>query len=180
MHAPRLVTATLVASGLSLLGAAPAQAGQVNRPVFREAFDDVACDIAVHVDVFAANPIVETGRLTDAGYPDSVDTGHLQVRLTNPTNGHWMEDDFSGPAMVVSAVVNPDGSQSKRVVFDGTKRVFKAWDGTVVADRGRLVVDYVISADDEIVSRTLVSQVGDFPIASGDVGFCDFAQEHLA
>jgi hypothetical protein len=48
-----------------------------------------------------------------------------------------------------------------------------------LTDRGRLVVDYVIQ-DDEVLSRTTVSQVGDFPIASGAVGFCDFVSAHLS
>ena len=56
--------------------------------------------------------------------------------------------------------MNSDGTVSKRVIFSGTKRIFTAWD--------------------EILSRTEVSRVGDFPIASGVVGFCDFAGEHLA
>jgi hypothetical protein len=108
-----------------------------------------------------------------------VDTGHLMVRFTNSANGHWMEDDFSGPAKVISVVANQDGTVSKRVVFSGTKRIFKSWDGAVVADRGRLVVDYVI-LDDEVVSRKTVSMVGDFPIATGAVNFCGFATQHLS
>jgi hypothetical protein len=169
-------------AGFVLLGvvvAAPAQAGLVRAPVFRESFDDDICGIAAHVEIRAANPIVETGRYTEAGDAVSVDTGHLQVRFTNAANGHWTEDDFSGPAHVVAVRVNADGSLSKRVVFDGTKRLFRAWDGATVADRGRLVVDYLI-LHDEILSRTVVSQVGDFPIASGAVGFCAFHGEHLA
>jgi hypothetical protein len=86
-----------------------------------------------------------------------------------------MEDGFSVPASVVSSVLNRTG----RSASGGTKRGFSAWDGARVVDRGRLVVDYVIR-DDEVLSRTTVSQVGDFPIASGAVGFCDFAGAHLS
>lgn len=179
MKARQLLTTSGMALVLSFGVAPPAHATLVNQPTYRDSFDDSVCDIAVHVDVFAANPVVETGRLTQSGEPVSVDTGHLRVRFTNPVNGHWTEDDFSGPARVVSIVVNADGTISKRVIFSGTKRLFKAWDGAVVADRGRLVVDYVI-ADDEILSRTEVSRVGDFPIASGVVDFCDFMTMHLA
>lgn len=45
--------------------------------------------------------------------------------------------------------------------------------------RSRLVVDYVIRGD-EILSRTEVSRIGDFPIASRQVGFCDFMDAHLS
>jgi len=175
----RIMTSAAAVLALSVVSVAPAGAGLVNPPKYRDAFDDDICGIAAHVVISADNPIVDTGRLTASGEPASVDTGHLDVRFTNIENGHWMEDDFSGPARVVSNVVNTDGTVSKRVIFSGTKRIFTAWDGAVVADRGRLVVDYLIK-DDEILSRTEVSRVGDFPIASGAVGFCDFAGEHLA
>jgi hypothetical protein len=164
---------------LGIAGAAPAQATLVRPPKYRDAFDDNVCGIEAHVVIRADNPVIETGRLNAIGEPVTVDTGHLVVHFTNVANGHWTEDDFSGPARVIAVSANPDGSLNKRVVFDGTKRIFKAWDGAVVADRGHLVVDYVV-LDDEVVSRTTVTQVGDFPIASGAVGFCDFMGAHLS
>lgn len=179
MRSARLLTAVMVSIGISLIGAAPAQATLVNPPKYRNSFNDTVCGIDSHVDIKADNPIILTGRSTASGEPQSIDTGHLMIRFTNLANGHWMEDDFSGPAKVVSSVINADGTESRRVIFSGIKHEFIAWDGTVVADRGRLVVDYVIQGD-QILSRTLVSQVGDFPIASGVVGFCDFATAHLA
>lgn len=179
MHTVRLLTTVTLSAVVSLAGAAPAFATLVNPPKYRDAFDDSVCGISAHVVIKADNPIIETGRLAADGTPLSVDSGHLMVRFTNVANGHWMEDNFSGPAKVISSVVNADGTVSKRVVFSGTKREFLAWDGAQAIDRGRLVVDYVIQ-DDEVLSRTTVSQVGDFPIASGAVGFCDFATAHLS
>ena len=170
----------LVLTGALAWGATPpAGATLVNGPGYHEAFDDQVCGIAAHVTVDANNPVVLTGKTLANGDQASVDTGHLLVRFTNPADSHWVIDEFSGPAKVIAATVNTDGSTSKRVVFSGTKREFRAWDGAVVADRGRLVVDYVI-LNDRIVSRTLVSQVGDFPIASGAVGFCEFVGARLA
>jgi len=177
----RLLTAALTAAAVSLIVSAPATAGQVQSPKYRDAFEDNVCGIDAHVVVQADNPIIETGRIMANGEPSSLDSGHVVVHFTNLANGHWTEDGFSGPARVISAVRNADGSTSKRVIFTGTKRQFSAWDGTVVSDRGRLVVDYLISADDQIISRTVVSQVGDFPIASaGQNAFCDFMSTHLA
>jgi hypothetical protein len=179
MSTARLLTCAAIAAVLSLAGSTPASATIVNPPKYRDAFGDTVCGISAHVVIVADNPIIETGRRTATDEPVSIDTGHLVVHFTNLANGHWMEDGFSGPASVVSSVLNADGTVSKRVVFSGTKRQFSAWDGARVVDRGRLVVDYVIQ-DDEVLSRTTVSQVGDFPIASGAVGFCDFVSAHLS
>lgn len=179
------VPAALLAAALwgVVLPVSSAQAaGLIHPPRFTDSFDDDVCGVAVHVDVVADNPLVATGRVTETGDPVTVDTGHLLQRFTTP-DGRWTEDDFSGPAKVITAVANPDGTVSKRVVFDGTKRIFKAWNGDVVADRGVLVVDYLIGFDDNgdgyVISRTLVRQVGDFPIASGRVDFCGFLTAHL-
>lgn len=179
MSAPRIVAAAVLMSAVALTGTAPASATLISPPKYRDAFDDTVCGISSHVVIRASNPVVETGHLAEDGDPLTINTGHLMLRITNVSNGHWMEDDFSGPAKLLSAVVNDDGTMTKRVVFSGIKREFVAWDGVVVADVGRLVVDYVF-AGDELLSRTMVSQVGEFPIASGAVDFCDFAAQHLS
>src|SRR5262245_35450929 len=170
MNARNLLTAVALSALVSLVGATPAMAEQISPPKYRDAWDDTVCGIDVHVVVDASNPIIETGHVNANGFSPTIDAGHVELRLTNVANGHWMEDNFSGPAKVLSWVLNADGTESKRVVFSGLKREFRAWDGTVVADRGRLVVDYLIQGD-EILSRTEVSRAGDFPIASGTVDF---------
>ena len=179
------VPAALLAAAVcgSVVPVSSAQAAGLDGSArFTDSFDDTPCGVSVHVVIQADNPFVTTGKITEIGDPVTVDTGHLLQRFTTP-DGRWTEDDFSGPAKVITAVANPDGTVSKRVVFDGTKRIFTAWNGDVVADRGVLVVDYLIGFDDNgdgyVISRTLVRQVGDFPIASGQVDFCDFLTAHL-
>ena len=180
MNIIRHLTSTVAVVSLSTLFAAPASATMVNHPGYHEEFEDDICGIAAHVEITADDPVIETGHISESGYPDSVASGHVVVRFTNPANGHWTEDGYSGPARVQTGVPNADGSFTRRAEFSGIKRIFDAWDGTAVTDRGRLVVDYLLSADEDLISRTEVSRVGDFPIATGTVTFCGFMTVHLA
>ena len=170
-----IVCMTLAAS---LLPLAPASATLDRPPKVRESFDDSPCGVPVHVDIVGTNPVVLTGRIFDDGDIRIVNTGHLVQRFT-ASDGRWMEDDFSGPASRIFVTSLSDGSTLYRVGFSGIKRQFLASDGASVRDIGRLVVDYVFDAHGDFVSRTLVSQQGDFPIASGNVGFCEFLVSHI-
>ena len=80
----RIMTSAAAVLALSVVSVAPAGAGLVSPPKYRDAFDDDICGIAAHVVISADNPIVETGRLTAAGEPASVDTGHLAC--SSPTS----------------------------------------------------------------------------------------------
>ena len=166
----------LLASALVPVSAA--SAALVGPPQVHASFDDSPCGVPIHAEITGSNPIVLTGKVLSGGDVVTVNTGHVVQRLTT-SDGRWMEDDFSGPAKLVSATHFPDGSADFTVVFDGIREQFKAWNGDVVADRGHLVADYVFAPDGSMVSRTVVSETGAFPIINGQVTFCDFLTAHL-
>ena len=168
----------LLGAAVSLVLCAPASAAPLGPARVSDSFDGTPCGVAVHVEVTGANPIIETGHVTTTGDGLLVNTGHVVQRLTT-ADGRWMEDDFSGPASQLSVVQLPDGTTHYRVVFEGIKEEYRASDGATATDRGRLVVDYVFGSDGSMQSRTEVSAVGAFPIASGQVTFCGFLTEHL-
>ena len=156
----------------------PANAALDRPPKVRASFDDTPCGVPVHVEITGSNPVVLTGKVLSEGDVVTVNTGHVVQRLTTP-DGRWVEDDFSGPAKLVSATHFADGSAAYTVAFSGIREQFTAWNGDAVADKGHLVADYLFAADGSMVSRTVVSATGTFPIANGQVDFCGFLTAHL-
>jgi hypothetical protein len=171
-----LTASFAVTSALTALS--PASATLAGPPKVRASFDDTPCGVPVHAEITGSNPVVYTGKVLAGGDVVTVNTGHVVQRLT-AADGRWMEDDFSGPAKLVSAAHLADGTANYRVAFDGIREQFKAWNGDVVADKGHLVADYVFAPDGSMVSRTVVSETGAFPIINGQVDFCGFLTAHL-
>ena len=162
----------------TLVPLAPASATLDGGVKIRDSFDDSPCGVPVHVEVRGANPVVISGRIFDGGDPRTVNTGHLVQRLT-ASDGRWMEDDWAGPASRLDVRHLAGGLVDYLVVFDGIREEYRASNGDSVRDVGHLVVDYLFTEAGDFVSRTQVSSAGSFPIAHGDVDFCDFLVAHL-
>lgn len=148
--------------------------------------DDI-CGVTVDGTYVGSEPIVLTGAVTSAGFPVSIDTGTIKVRLTNPDNGRWIQFGYSGPVRISEVTDNGDGTWTKIADFSGRQRGWTSWDGNKYIDRGHAVQSYLVSQngtpdnldDDYVITRTQVRESGVYGMSESGFDLCEFATAEL-
>jgi hypothetical protein len=185
--------ALLAVFGIIAAMASPVAAGKPEKVVTHDEFDDVLCDIPVHVTVDGWSIFHIQDYVIQADDPEVQDDfwigviqDHYDVTWTNAA-GVTLTNTVRQTIQEDSIIDNGDGTWTYTFTINGMPEFLRTVDGHVNKDVGRLTQQFVFyfgdlstQADDYFVSGTILNITGPHPTAESDFElFCQNVEKVL-
>ncbi|HET7057054.1 MAG TPA: hypothetical protein VFI12_11360 [Thermomicrobiales bacterium] len=195
MRGTSIIRLVALLSVFGLFGAVanPARADKPEKVVTHDSFDDVFCDIPVHVTVDGWSILHIQDYVIQADNPEVQDDfwigviqDHYDVTWTNEA-GVTLTNTVRQTVQEDSLVDNGDGTWTYTFTINGMPEFLRVENDHINKDVGRLTQQFVFyfgdlstQADDELLSATILGITGPHPTAESDFElFCQNVQKVL-